>query len=288
MNTPQVYIQPRQNLDDSIGNLLLQAGKIRITDVQNILSLQKSESLRFGEAAVKLGLVTEDDINRILANQFDYTYLLPGEEGFSSELVCAFRPFTEPAEKIRILRNQLISRWFNNGKKTLSVLGASDGVGTSYISANLAVAFAQLGQKTLLIDANLHNPRQHQIFNLDNRVGLTSLLAGRADLTSIVKLNTLSNLSVLPSGALPPNPAEIIARGIKSKLLSELSQLYDIILFDTAPFNAHAESSSLAIISEASILVVGQDRTAYQDLKQIRDTISGTSAQLIGTVLNQY
>lgn len=287
MNTPQVYIQPRTALDDSIGNLLLQAGKIRIADVQNILSLQNNESLRFGEAAVKLGLVTEADIDRILASQFNYSYLLPGEGGFSSELVCAYRPFTQPAEKIRTLRNQLISRWFDNGKKRLSILGAGSGIGTSYITANLAIAFAQLGQRTLLIDANLHNPRQHQIFNLDNRAGLTGMLAGRADMTSIVKLNMLSNLSVLPSGALPPNPAEIIVRGLNAKLLGEFEQHYDIILFDTASFPEHAESTSLAIISEGSILVAAQDRTSYRDLEQIRDALSGTSAQLIGTVLNQ-
>ncbi|MDR3390219.1 MAG: chain length determinant protein tyrosine kinase EpsG [Sulfuriferula sp.] len=287
MNTPQVYIQPRISADDSIGNLLLQAGKIRITDVQNILSLQNNESLRFGEAAVKLGLVSEEDISRMLADQFDYTYLVPGEGGFSPELVCAYRPFTQPAEKIRILRNQLISRWFGNGKKTLSILGAGSGVGTSYITANLAVAFAQLGQRTLLIDANLHSPRQHQIFNLDNRAGLASMLAGRADMSSIVKIQSLSELSVLPAGAMPPNPAELISRGMRSKLMSELGQHYDVILIDTPAFAEHAESASLAIISEGSILVAGQDRTKYHDLEQIRDTLNGTNAQLIGTVFNQ-
>lgn len=287
MNTPIIDIQPRTLADDSIGKLLLQAGKIRISDVQSILSLQNNEELRFGEAAVKLGLVTEGDISRVLADQFDYTYLTPGEGGFSPELVCAYRPFTQPAEKIRMLRNQLLSRWFSTGKKFLSVLGAGGDAGTSYTAANLAVAFAQLGQRTLLIDANLHAPRQHQIFNLDNRAGLTSMLAGRTDMTSIIKLEALSSLSVLPSGAIPPNPAEIIARGMKSKLLGDLSHHFDIILFDTPAFNEHAESASLAMISEGSILVIRQDETKYRDLEQIRDTLNGTSAQLLGTVLNQ-
>ena len=287
MNTPQVYIQPRATIDDSMGNLLLQAGKIRITDVQNTLSLQNNESLRFGQAAIKLGLVTEEDINRILANQFDYTYLLPGEGGFSTELVCAYQPFTQPAEKIRILRNQLMSRWFSKGKKMLSILGAGTNVGTSYIAANLAVAFAQLGQRTLLVDANLHSPRQHEIFNLDNRTGLAGMLAGRSDMSCIVKINALSTLSVLPSGATPPNPGEIIGRGLRSKLLTELCNYFDIILFDTPAFNHHAESASLAIITEGSILVAAQDSTKYRDLAQIQHTLNGTNAQLIGTVLNQ-
>ena len=287
MNTPQLYIQPPASADDSIGNLLLQAGKIHITDIQNILSLQNNESIRFGEAAIKLGLVTADDISRILANQFDYTYLVPGEGGFSPELICVYRPFTQPAEKIRMLRNQLFSRWFSKGKKTLSLLGATSNVGTSYIAANLAVAFAQLGQRTLLIDANLHTPRQHQIFNLDNRAGFAGMLAGRTDMSGIVKLDALSGLSVLPAGAIPPNPAEIIARSLRSKLLTELTSHYDVILFDTPPFNEHAESASLAVISEGSILVARQDITKHRELERVRDTLNGTSAQLIGTVLNQ-
>lgn len=287
MNTPQLYIQPPAAADDSIGSLLLQAGKIHITDIQNILSLQNNESIRFGEAAIKLGLVTADDISRALADQFDYTYLVPGEGGFSPELVCAYRPFTQPAEKIRMLRNQLFSRWFNNGKKMLSLLGPSSNVGTSYLVANLAVAFSQLGQRTLLIDANLHTPRQHQIFNLDNRAGLASMLAERTDMSSIVKLDALSGLSVLPAGAIPPNPAEIIARSMRSKVLAELSSHYDVILFDTPAFNEHAESASLAIISEGSVLVARQDRTRHREIERVRDTLNGTSAHLIGTVLNK-
>ena len=287
MNTTLTPIQPAEKMDDSIGNLLLQAGKIRISDVQQILNLQNKEALRFGEAAIKLGLVNEEDISRMLASQFDYTYLVPGEGGFSTELVCAYRPYTQPAEKIRMLRNQLMSRWFNNGKKTLAILGATQGVGTSYVAANLAVTYAQLGQRTLLIDANLHTPRLHQIFNLDNRIGLGSILAGRADLTCIVQINGLSGLSVLPSGALPPNPTEIIGRGLNHTFINQLSQHYDVILFDTPSFNDHAESANLAIISGGGILVARQDHTKFHDLEQIRDTLNGTSAQLIGTVLNQ-
>lgn len=288
MITTLTNIQPQTAAaDDSIGNLLMRAGKIGVPDVAKIIALQQSESLRFGEAAIKLGLVTDDDIRRILADQFDFTYLLPGEGGYSNELVCAYRPFTQPAEKIRVLRNQLMSRWFSHGKKTLSILGANSGVGSSYVAANLAVTCAQLGQRTLLIDANLHNPRQHEIFNLNNHTGLTNLLAGRGDLTSIVKLDALAGLSVLPSGALPPNPAELIARGMSTKLLSELNQHFDIILFDTPAFNEHAESASLAIISEASIIVARQDSTKHRDLEQIRGTLNGTSAHLIGTVFNE-
>lgn len=289
MLTTLTNIEPQTTAaDDSIGNMLMRAGKIGVPDVAKIIALQQSESLRFGEAAIKLGLVTDDDIRRILADQFDFTYLLPGEGGYSSELVCAYRPFTQPAEKIRVLRNQLMSRWFSHGKKTLSILGANSGAGASYVVANLAVTYAQLGQRTLLIDANLHNPRQHQIFNLNNHAGLTGLLAGRGDLTCIVKLDALAGLSILPSGALPPNPAELIARGMSAKLLNELSQHFDIILFDTPSFSEHAESASLAIISEGGVLVTRQDHTKYRDLEHIRDTLNGTSAQLIGTVLNQY
>lgn len=281
----QTYLPANPN--DVIGKLLLQAGKLKQADVPKVLALQTDESLRFGEAAVRLGLVTEEDVSRALASQFDYTYLLPGEGGFSDELVCAYRPYTEPAEKLRIVRNQLISRWFGCGQKNLSVIGAGAGVGTSYLAANLAVSFSQLGQRTLLVDANMHAPRQHKIFCLENHIGLSNVLAGRADSTAIVHLKTLVGLSILPSGTIVPNPAELIGRSSTRKLIEQIGQDFDVVLFDTPSFNDHAEVASLAIMTGGSLLVANRHKTHYEGVKKIRDTLQGTGAQIIGSMLNR-
>lgn len=271
---------------DSIGKLLFHAGKLKLADVDRILELQERDHLRFGEAAIRLNLVTEEDIRRAVASQFHHAYLLPGEGGFSNELVVAYRPVSPSAEQFRVLRNQLLQRWFGLGSGSLAITGPVAGVGTSYVAANLAVVFSQLGQRTLLIDANLRDSRQHKIFSLENRIGFADMLADRIDQSAIVRLNNFVNLSVLPAGTTPPNPGELIGRGATRTLLENISQDYDVVLFDTPPFNANAEAASLAILA-GGVLVIGRpDQTRYRDIEQIRDALFGSRAQVVGTLLN--
>lgn len=283
--SPNADVEPVKS-SDSIGKLLFHAGKLKLTDVDRILELQEREHLRFGEAAIKLKLVTEEDIRRAVASQFNHAYLLPGEGGFSNELVVAYRPVSPSAEQFRGLRNQLLQRWFGLGSNSLAITGAVAGVGTSYVAANLAVVFSQIGQRTLLIDANLRDPRQHKIFSLENRIGFADLLAGRIDQSVIVRLNDFINLSILPAGTIPPNPGELIGRSAARALLENISRDYDVVLIDTPPFNANAEAASLAVLA-GGVLVVGRPhQTSYRDIELIRDALFGSRAQIVGTLLN--
>jgi len=146
--------------DAVIGKLLQDAGKLKSQDMERVLQLQHEQNLRFGDAAVKLGLVTDADIQHALSCQFDYPYLANDSEGLSHELVAAVAPYGKEAEALRSVRSQLLLRWFQEGSKTLAIGCASEGDGASYMTANLAVLFAQLGRKTLLIDADMRQPRQ--------------------------------------------------------------------------------------------------------------------------------
>jgi len=199
----------------SIGAILIDTGRLTPESAERILKLQKEQGLRFGDAAIQLGLLTETDIQRALSRQYDYPYLMPGDDRVSEEVVAAFKPFSPIVEQLRALRSQLMLRWIDAeaGHKTLAVVSAGRGEGRSFTAANLAVVFSQLGERTLLIDADLRNPRQHQLFNLENRIGLSSVLAGRAELPeTIVRIPGLIDLSVLPAGATPPNPQELLSR----------------------------------------------------------------------------
>ena len=115
----------------------------------------------------------------------------PGQGNYSEELVAAYQPFSQQVEALRALRSQLMMRWFNETNKSLAVVTANAGEGGSYLASNLAVMFSQLGERTLLIDANMRNPRQHIIFNLKENRGLSDILAGRAGLD-------LSLIHILP------------------------------------------------------------------------------------------
>jgi receptor protein-tyrosine kinase len=203
----------------SIGAILIDNGRLTPDAAERILKLQKEQGLRFGDAAIQLGLLSEADIQQALSRQYDYPYLMPGDERVSEEVVAAFKPFSPIVEQLRAVRSQLMLRWFDAeiGHKTLAVVSASRADGRSFTAANLAVVFSQLGERTLLIDADLRNPSQHQLFRLENKLGLSSLLAGRAELAeAITRIPGLIDLSVLPAGATPPNPQELLARPVFS------------------------------------------------------------------------
>ncbi|MES1987320.1 MAG: chain length determinant protein tyrosine kinase EpsG, partial [Pseudomonadota bacterium] len=119
VDNKQLVQNDARKADSSIGKLLLDLGKIKPEDAERILRLQKAENIRFGDAAQKLGLITEADIKQVLSLQFDYPYLQPNQGQFSKELVAAYKPFSKQVEALRALRSQLILRWFNEGYKSL-------------------------------------------------------------------------------------------------------------------------------------------------------------------------
>ncbi|MHB1937787.1 MAG: chain length determinant protein tyrosine kinase EpsG [Acidobacteriaceae bacterium] len=283
-NTPSQTIAARGDL--TIGKLLLDAGKLQLQDAERVLRAQKEYNLRFGEAAVKLGLVTEDDIQQVLAVQFNYPYLPDGHGNFSHELVAAYKPFSDEVEALRALRTQLLLRWFGQGHRALSIVGAKGGEGASYLTANLAIVFSQLGEKTLLIDADLRKPRQHRLFNLgDSTRGLSDMLAGRSGQEAIKTIDAFVSLSVLTAGTLPPNPGELLSRTTLARLLSELSKQFDVILIDTHSASQPADFQSIAASAGGALLVSRRHATRVSDVTALKETAVGAGATVIGAVV---
>ncbi|MEO5573573.1 MAG: chain length determinant protein tyrosine kinase EpsG, partial [Gammaproteobacteria bacterium] len=214
MNQPVLTnrVGPQQlitgQIDRTLGKILLDSGKLTPEAAERIAEFQKERGLRFGEAALKLKLLTKRDLQYALSEQFNYDYLQEGDGDVSKELVAAYEPFSPQSEAFRTLRGQLILRKLGSHHKTLVILSPDQGEGRSYLAANLAVVFSQVGENTLLVDADLRTPRQHSIFNLDNHIGLSSVLSGRAGLDTIQHVPSFSNLSLLCAGATPPNPSE--------------------------------------------------------------------------------
>ena len=114
-----------------------------------------------------MNLISEEDIQQALSQQFDFSFLANANVDFSDELIAAYQPFGEQAEVLRGIRSQLMLRWFNNTRKTLAITSPDNGEGRSYFAANLAIVFSQLGERTLLVDADLRQPRQHQLFKIE-------------------------------------------------------------------------------------------------------------------------
>ena len=268
-----------------LGSVLQDMGKIHPEDTERILQLQQREGLRFGEAALKLRLVTEADITHALAIQFDYPYLPKDAGKLGRELIAAYQPFSAEAEALRALRSQLVLRWFGKGNKMLAIVAPHPGDGCSALAANLAVVFSQLGEKTLLVDANLRKPVQHRLFGLHGHRGLTDILIDRAGLEAVNRIDGLDNLSLLGAGAVPPNPQELLNRKGFGELMDKLRTLYDIVIVDTAPAIGTADAQVAAMRCGGALLVSRIDVTPLRDLANVRDQLLVSDVQIVAGVV---
>lgn len=271
-----------------IGRLLLQLGKISFEDTDKIIRAQQEYGLLFGDAALKLGLITESDISQALALQFNYPYLQPGQGNYSNELVAAYQPFSKQVEALRALRSQLMMRWFNASNKSLAIVSADAGEGVSYLAANLAVMFSQLGERTLLVDANMRDPRQHTIFNLKENRGLSDIIAGRAGLEVISRVEFFEDLSVLGAGTTPPNPQELLNRTRFTHFINYASSKYDVVLVDTSPANDSADAQVTVARCGGALLVSRLNHTRLSDITEVRNQIAVTGAHVVGAVINDF
>jgi chain length determinant protein tyrosine kinase EpsG len=285
--TPTVPNVPARNgRDSSIGGLLLESGKITPENAERVLRTQKELGIRFGEAAIRLGLITEEDIQQVLARQFDYAYLQRGTGNFSDRLIAAYQPFGAQVETLRAIRSQLMLRWFARGRKALAVVSISPDDGASLFAANLAVVFSQLGEQTLLVDANLRTPQQQEMFGLQTRQGLSDVLAGRAGLDAIARIDSFVDLSVLAAGTLPPNPQELLSRASFGAFADQLASRYDVVLYDVAAAVYGADAIAIAARVGGAVLVARNNQTTLADLAVFGEQLTNSGVEIVGTVLN--
>src|SRR5256886_11805625 len=200
--------------DLRIGDILAAEGKLDRAGIEQVIRLQESRGVRFGEAALRLQLITLEDLRAALAKQYDYPYLPADGDAFSADLAVSRDALHPNAEQLRALRTQLLIQWSKLEREPRALAIASPGSfeGRSYVTANLAVLFAQLGLRTLIIDADFRAPRQFEIFNVSDRVGLSAVLSGRARAGAAMPAPALGPLPVLPAGARPTNPQELLLR----------------------------------------------------------------------------
>lgn len=275
----------------SIGEIISEANKLSTDQIEQILGYQKDNGVRFGEAAVALGLANADDVLWALAQQFHYPYASEGKNSLNAELVVGASPFTVQAEAFRTIRSHLIMKIYSDEgpRPALSILSPDSGDGKTYFAANLAVAFSQLPGRTLLIDADMRNPRIHELFNLPSRSGgLSSILSGRAASKVIQSVKELPNLFVLPVGPTPPNPLELLERPALGLLLRELKTKFDRIIVDTPAMSLGTDGPVIAAKCGAALVVARQNQSRVPALQELVRTVKMSSAKLVGAIVNEY
>jgi protein-tyrosine kinase len=276
--------------DRSIGALLIDAGRLRPEDADRILRAQRERGLRFGEAGLELGLLTQEDIRFALARQYEHAVLPIGDASISPDVIAAFRPGHFTVEALRQLRTQILLRWLDSTpeRKSVALVGAEAAVGRSFMAANLAVLFAQLGENTLLIDADLRDPQQHRLFRIPNERGLATILSERAGIEVSQRIPSLQKLTILPAGPTPPNPQELLSRPTFARLIDAARDAYDVVLIDTPPWDFGADAQIVAARAGASVLIARQDRTSIRSIANIVTALRDCGTHLVGSVVNQF
>ena len=290
MAVSQVSGAPR--VSRSLGGILIDSGLLKPEDAERVLLLQKEHNLRFGDAAIRLGLLSEADIQYALSRQFSYAYLrkAPGDKKpVSDELVAAYEPFSPRVEQMRAIRSQLMLRWFDKAdqRQVLTIVGTERGEGRSYLAANLAVVFSQLGERTLLVDADLRNPRQHELFFLENKVGFSTLLSGRSREESIVRIPDLAGLCVLPAGPVPPNPLELLNRLNFDEFLIQAKSTFDVVIIDTPAMSSGEDAAMIAVRTGAALAIARNAETRVAAFTDLVQGLMNAGVSVVGSVLNE-
>jgi protein-tyrosine kinase len=291
MSSPVIPIKdpmPSPEHRSSMGLIMLETGRLSLDDIEQVLLLQQQSGLRFGEAALNLGLVTVRDIEQVLARQFSYPYLTQRQGKYPLELVAAYQPFSKQAETLRAVRSQLMLHWFSANRKTLAIGAPRRGDGASLFAANLGIMFSQLGKQTLLVDANLRTPRQHKIFGLSGRRGLADILGQRSAMETIVKIDDFPDLSVLPAGTPAPNPQELVSRAGMVAMNETLCSRFEIILYDLPAFMSSADGLPVAACAGGALLVTRKDHTRLPELKACNEQLYRCNVKIVGSVLGRF
>ncbi len=279
------------NSTKTIGDILVATGRLSQEDAVRIVERQRKDQVQFGEAALALKVLSKDDIDFALSKQFDYSYLSDQDQSVSPELVAAYKPFSRVGENLRAVRSQLMLRWFNTdpARKVMAIVSPGNGEGRSFVAANLAIVFAQQGERTLLIDADMRSKperSQNSLFKLGKSAGLSAILANRAGLEVAQLIPGLPGLAVLPAGATPPNPQELLGRPAFGDLLRVASQQFDVIIIDTPAGAEFADAEVTAARAGAALLVARKDVSLVPHASQLARRLQDCGVAMVGSVLN--
>jgi capsular exopolysaccharide synthesis family protein len=210
-----------------------------------------------------------------------------GRRRMNLPLVSLLSPDHPASEAYRTLRTNVT---FVNAEQrqlqALVITSPGPGEGKSTTAANLAITLAQQGSRTLLVDADLRRPLVHRAFNLVQEPGLTDVLVGTSSLRESIRPNVVPKLDVLPAGALPPNPSELLGSEAMARLLETLRGQYDTIIFDSPPTLAVTDATVLGASADAVILVVRAGETDEVAAQRALQQLRRVQAKIAGTVLN--
>lgn len=226
-------------------------------------------------------------IGKILKLKYDKKIV---EKNDKTELIVNKYPKSLVSEGIKSLRTNLSFSSVDSELKTLLITSSVPGEGKSFVSSNLATAFAQAGKKVLLIDCDMRKGRLHKIFSISNEKGLSNLLVEsnfEKVYNSYIKSTKVKKLYVLPCGTIPPNPSELLNSGKNKKLIEFLSTKYDLIIFDGVPCNGIPDSLIMSTLVDKTLIVSSEGVTPKELLNNTKKSLDNVNANIAGVIINK-
>ena len=192
------------------------------------------------------------------------------------------------SEQYRAIRTNIEYSNVDQNTKTILVTSSDKNEGKTTTVSNLAVSFANLNKKVLLIDCDLRNASIHKMFRLNNIYGLTDILAKDRAVDKCIQETELKNLYVLTAGATPPNPAEILSSEKMKNLIEDLKNMYDYIFIDTPPIGLVTDAGVLSSFIDGVVLVVKSESVEKKYLEETKKKLDAVDARILGAILNSY
>ncbi len=301
---------PLEDTDVDINEALI--AELGLTDesIEKIHEVMRSMGTTFADAAERLGFLppdafeqallkiksgrpVEDEgmvetaIRRIAADR--RVVLRQGERVTpSKQLILAHDPDNPRSERLRALRTELLLlHETGRGANVLAVLSPGSGEGRSQLCAELAISFAQLGRRTLLVDADMRKPQQHVLFGSSNQQGLSQSIAQNLKPFYHPVLG-LPFMHLLTSGPIPPNPLELLSDGRFSNLLNDWRNAYEFIVLDTPPVEECADGLAIATIAARALVLSRAQHTSFNSTRALLRRLASTQSRLLGAVINHF
>lgn len=202
-------------------------------------------------------------------------------------LISHQKPKSPITEQYRTIRTNIQFSNVDRDIRSIMVTSSFQSEGKSTTAANLAVVFAQQDKKVLFVDADLRKPTVQYTFQLENHVGLTNVLTRQTTLRSAVQASHIESLSILTSGPIPPNPAELLGSQTMKELINEMYENYDMVIFDTPPVLPVADANILANQCHGIVLVVKSGGVDRDSALKATEILKGAKGKLLGAVVNQ-
>jgi protein-tyrosine kinase len=298
------------SLVSRLRDALIATGRLNVHGAVRIDETMRSMGISFGDAAIQLGLITaseladatetaqqlppkapdgiiEGAIQRMSMNRgMPVKYMGTVKPGPS--LILLRDPENVYSEQIRALRTELLL--LNGASRSGSLIGILSpcrGEGRTQLCAELAIAFSQLGQRTLLVDADLRRPKIHALFGSDNAYGLGQALTSGST-AQLFGVEQLPHLSVLIAGPSVPNPLELLTSGHFQRQMTDWRKKYNIVIIDTPPISEFADGLAIASFAEQVLIVGRAGSTPHKNLKEMLRRMGATQSRIVGSVISSF